>query len=239
MDSRFRMAITLALLVPLLAACVRDDPVHTCRGPDLGLDGTWFGAMEDDLGTLFTLEWRICGSRIVKHRLSGTDYGISGRLEVEAPGVYQARLSDGSQARLLTDPGRRYATMVSDFFDFAVLERGALRLPRFRYTDLDGHWAGRQVRQEGSQVALVASRAVCFSGFCDTLDADGFGATLDLPALEPDFGLYWGEFTASDGSRGIAGALLSADRHYAGSYTCPTGYGGDPWECRFGVYRRD
>lgn len=238
MTTSTRTVLALLLLVPLLSACVEDDRTYPCSGPDLGLDGTWFGAMEDDLGTLFTMEWRICGSGIVGHRLSGTDFGLTGHLASEAPGVYRAYLSDGSDARLLTDPGRRYGVMVSDFFDFAVLQRGAQGLPHFHFTDLDGVWFGRQARQSGSNLVLIQSSLYCGSGLCSTQEADGFNASVDFAELDRDFGLFRGSYTASSGSRGIAGALMSADGEFLGSYFCPYGYN-DPWQCRFGSQLRD
>jgi hypothetical protein len=238
MKARMKTLLALLLLAPLLSACVDNETDRSCRGPDLGLDGVWFGAMEDDLGSLFTLEWQVCGSRIIRHRLSGADYGLTGSLAREAPGVYRARLSDGSEARLLTDPARRHAVMVSDFFDFAVLERGARSLPRYRFGDLDGAWSGRQVRQSGDLLTLLESHASCGSGLCSTLDADGYSTLMDLFRLEHDFGLFLGDYTASSGGRGIAGAMLSPDLRFLGSYSCPYGYA-DPWQCRFGVYLRD
>ncbi|WP_018231151.1 hypothetical protein [Thioalkalivibrio thiocyanodenitrificans] len=236
MWSRWKIVLACVLLLPLLSACVEDTKVRGCHGV-LGLDGTWFGAMEDDAGSLFTLEWRICDDHIVRHRLSGSDFGITGYLLKEAHGVYRARFSDGSRARLFTDPGRRHGIMVSEFFDFAVLERHAPGLPRYRFRDIDGSWFGRQMRRHGGRLALTASEATCGSGLCSTLNADGFGMLMDLPLLERDFGLWWGDYTASSGS-GIAGAMLSPDREFMGTYSCPAGYS-DPWQCRFGVYRRD
>jgi hypothetical protein len=235
MRSSWKIWAALILLVPLLGACGGEEKPRSCDG-GLGLDGTWFGAMEDDLGSLFTMQWRVCDDRIVRQRISGVDYGTRGRLTWEAPGVYRTRFDDGTRARLLTDPSGRYGALVSEFFDFAVLEREAFALPRYRPGDLNGVWRGRQLRQSGSLLAVSDSRSDCASGFCSILDGDGDTMLLDLANLERDYGLWWGGYTGARGG-GIAGALMSADREFLGTYSCPAGYG-DPWDCRFGVYRR-
>jgi hypothetical protein len=235
MASRWRLALACVLLAPLLSACVAEDRPRGCHGK-LGLDGVWFGAMEDDQGSLFTLEWRVCGDRIVRYRLSGVDFDAGGRLVREAPGVHRARLGDGTRVRLFTAPGRRHGVMVSEFFDFAVLERGAVALPRYRFSDLDGGWTGRQVDLSGGLPVQAGSRSDCGSGYCSTLDADGFGTLLDLPWLERDFGHWWGTHTGPAGG-GIAGAMLSPDREFMGTYSCPAGYT-HAGQCRFGVYLR-
>lgn len=226
-----KLSLLLLLVLPLLSACgVDDEPA--CGSTPLGLDGTWFGAMEDDEGTLFTLEWRICGDRISAQRLSGVDYGVGGYLVRDGAGVYVAYLDDGTQSRLLTAPGLEHGLMVNEFFDFAVLERGARFLPRQRYTDLDGEWRGRFARLLPSATVLQSAWAWCGSGLCSQTRADGVSVLLDFDEFVPDFGLYRGDY-----AHGIAGALLSPDREVMATYTCPVGYR-SPADCGFALHWR-
>jgi hypothetical protein len=75
-----KIGILLSALLALAACDSERVVVVECQGPNLGLDGTWFGAMEDDGGDLFTLEWHICGDRITREVISGFSSGVSGRL---------------------------------------------------------------------------------------------------------------------------------------------------------------
>jgi len=95
----------------LLAACGTEgelEVVPRCPGPALGLDGDWFGTMEDEDGTLFTLAWEICGDRIVRETISGISGGIVGSLRYQGSGSFSAMLSDGTRLLMLTDPARRH-----------------------------------------------------------------------------------------------------------------------------------
>ncbi len=231
MNRGWRLGLVLLLLVPLLSACGEEVDL-ACGSTPLGLDGTWFGAMEDDQGTLFTLEWRICGDRISGQSLSGIDYGIGGHLVRDAPGVYVAYLDDGSEARLLTAPGRDHGLMVNEFFDFSVLERGARFLPRQRYSDLDGSWNGRHARLLPSVTLVQSAWAWCGSGLCSQTRADGVSVLMDFDEFVPDYGLYRGDY-----EYGIAGALLSPDREVMATYTCPVGYR-SPADCGFALHWR-
>ena len=234
------------LLTALLALAACDDRheevvVIGCAGPDLGLDGTWFGAMEDGGGDLFTLEWRICGDRITGEFISGFGSGLSGRLWPAGPGAWQGRLSDGTEFHLLTDPGRGHAMMVNDYFEFAVLEREALGLPGYFFSDLDGSWSGRHARLGWSSTeptAMWDAWMWCADGVCDREDGSGTFATLWFEELAAGYGLYRGDFVDSRNTDGIAGALMSPDLLFLGTYTCPFGYRG-PEDCTFGALNFD
>jgi hypothetical protein len=236
MPATAKIGILLTALLAL-AACDSERErvvVGDCSGPDLGLDGIWFGAMEDDGGDLFTLEWRICGDRITREFVSGFSTGVSGRLWQTGPGAWRGRLSDGTQFHMLTGPGRYHAMMVNDYFEFAVLEREALGLPGYFLSDLDGSWSGRHARLGWSSTELRDAWLLCAEGVCDSEDAGGTFATLWFDELDRDFGLYRGEFVDSRDAFGIAGALMSSDLLFLGTYTCPSGYRG-PADCTFGA----
>jgi hypothetical protein len=240
MPATAKIGILLTALLAL-AACGGERErvvVVDCPGPDLGLDGTWFGAMEDDGGDLFTLEWRICGDTITREIVSGFSTGISGRLWQTGPGAWRGRLSDGTEFHMLTDPGRRHAMMVNDYFEFAVLEHEALGLPRYFFSDLDGAWSGRHARLGRSSTELRDAWLLCADGVCDSEDAGGTFATLWFDELDRDFGLYFGEFVDSRDTFGFAGALMSSDLLFLGTYTCPSGYRG-PADCTFGALNFD
>jgi len=231
-----KLSLLLLLIVPLLSACGPDD-AEGCGAIPLGLDGTWFGALEDDQGSLFTLEWQVCGDRITRQRLSGQDFGVTGRLVHDGAGVYVVYLSDGSRSRLLTAPGLNHGLMVNDFFDFALIQRGAPIRPRYRFSDLDGSWTGRQARLLPASTQLQSAWAWCGSGFCSLSQADGGMAQVEFLEFNRDFGLYLGDYTDSWSNQGIAGALLSPDRQVLGTYTCAAGYQ-SPADCGFGLYWR-
>jgi hypothetical protein len=240
MTATAKIGILLTALLAL-AACNDDRErivIVDCAGPDLGLDGTWFGAMEDDGGDLFTLEWRICGDTITREIVGGFSSGVTGRLWQTGPGAWRGRLSDGTEFHMLTGPGRRHAMMVNDFFEFAVLERGALGLPRYFFSDLDGTWRGRHALFSSGSAQRWDAWAWCDAGVCDTEDSGGVFATMWFDILERDFGLYRGEFVDSLGAEGIAGALMSSDLLFLGTYTCPSGYQG-PADCIFGALSFD
>lgn len=231
---------TLLLALLALAGCDSETTVveYRCAGPDLGLDGNWFGAMEDDTGTLFTLQWEICGDRIVREAIGGFSSSVTGRLWPTGQGTWRGTLSDGTGFRMLTDTSRRHLMMVNDFFEFAVLERGARDLPGWFFSDLDGHWSGRHARLSWSSTSVQAAWALCGAGRCDTTEAGGVSATLWFDVLEEDFGMYRGEYLDSWGDEGIAGALMSPDLLFMGTYTCPFDYLG-PEDCTFGALRFD
>ena len=232
---------TLLLALLALAGCDSEterDPVASCTGPDLGLDGAWFGAMEDDTGTLFTLEWRVCGDEIAREVVGGFSSGVTGQLWQTGPGVWRGALSDGTELRMLTDPARRHAMMVNDVFEFAVLEREAIGLPGYFFSDLDGHWSGRHAWLGWGANQVQDAWALCGAGRCDTTEAGGVSATLWFDLLEEEFGMYRGEYLDSLGSDGIAGALMSPDLLFLGTYTCPLDYLG-PEDCTFGALRFD
>lgn len=229
-----KIGILLTALLALAACDSERVVVVECQGPNLGLDGTWFGAMEDDRGDLFTLEWHICGDRITREVVSGLSSGVSGRLWQAGPGAWRGRLSDGTEFQMLTNPGRNHAMLVTAFFEFAVLERGALGLPRYLFSDLDGVWSGRHARLGRSSTELRDAWLVCEAGVCDSEDARGIFATLWFDELDRDFGVYRGEFLDSRGAAGISGALMSPDLLFLGTYTCPAGFRG-PYDCTFGA----
>jgi hypothetical protein len=139
---------------------------------------------------------------------------------------------------MLTGPGRFHAMMVNDVFEFAVLERGALGLPRYFFSDLDGTWRGRHARFGANSAQLHDAWAWCEDGICDTEDTGGTFATLFFDELDRDFGRYLGEFVDAQDAAGVAGALMSSDLLFLGTYTCPTGYLG-PADCTFGALSFD
>ena len=240
MSATAKIGILLTALLAL-AACDSERErvvVVDCPGPDLGLDGIWFGAMEDDGGDLFTLEWRICGDSIAREIVSGFSSGVSGRLWQTGPGAWRGLLSDGTEFHMLTDPGRRHAMIVNDHFEFAVLEHGAPGLPGYFFSDLDGAWSGRHARLGWNSTELRAAWRLWADGVCDSEDAGGTFATLWFDELDRDFGLYFGEFVDSRDAFGIAGALMSSDLLFLGTYTCPSGYRG-PADCTFGALNFD
>ena len=231
-------ALLLAALA--LAGCQDETEVVVieCTTPDIGFDGRWFGAMEDDTGALFTLEWQVCGDRITREYVNGFASSVSGRLWQTGAGTFEGRLSDGTWFRLLADPARRHLVMVNDFFEFAVLERGAQDLPGWYFSDLDGQWSGREAYGDWRPAWVQDSWAVCGEGRCDTVAADGFAATLYFDVLEDAYGMYRGDFVDSLGQEGLAGALMSPDLLFLGTYTCPFGFAG-PDDCTFSGLRFD
>jgi hypothetical protein len=234
------LKIGTLLLVLLLAGCDSETVVveYHCTGPDFGLDGNWFGVMEDDTGTLFTLEWEVCGDRITREVVGGFSSAVTGRLWPTGPGAWRGRLSDGTEFRMLADASRRHLMAVNDFFEFAVLERGALGLPGWFFDDLDGHWSGRHARLTWTSLDVQQAWALCGAGRCDTTEASGVSATLWFDVLDESFGMYRGEYVDSWGNEGVTGALMSPDLLFLGTYTCPFDYLG-PEDCAFGALHYD
>jgi hypothetical protein len=236
-----RLKLAALLLAALALAGCDDDPeivVIDCGGPDLGFDGRWLGAMEDDTGALFTLEWHVCGDRITREYVNGFASGVSGQLWQTGAGAWEGRLSDGTWFRLLADPARRHFVLVNDVFEFAVLERGAEGLPGWFFTDLDGQWSGREAYGDWRPSNVQQSWAVCGEGRCDTVAADGYAATLYFDGLDEAYGMYRGDFVDSLGREGIAGALMSPDLLFLGTYACPFGFEA-PDDCTFSGLRFD
>jgi hypothetical protein len=235
------LKIGILLLATLgLAGCGSETTVIEvhCTGPDLGLDGHWFGAMEDDSGALFTLEWEVCGDRITREIVGGLSSAVSGRLWQTRPGAWRGVLSDGTEFRMLTGASRRHLMMVNDYFEFAVLERGARGLPGWFFDDLDGHWSGRHARVTWNSMDVRTAWALCGAARCDSSEAGGVSATLWFDELDREFGMYRGEYLDSWGEEGIAGALMSPDRLFLGTYTCPFGFLGLE-DCTFGALQYD
>ena len=229
--------LLLICVLPFLAACGSESR-PACEGPDLGLDGIWFGAMEDDEGTLFTMEWHICRSTITREIISGFSSGVTGSLRNDGSGRWSGILSDGTEFRMLTDRTRGHATVITDWFEFAVLERHAVALPRYFFSDLDGNWSGLHGWQAWPAMQVDDAWMACGAGLCTSYEAGGISATLEFESLDRDFGAYRGLYHDSLGEQGIAGALMSADLLFLGTYTCPFEYRG-PEDCTFGALRFD
>ncbi len=206
--------------------------------PTLGLDGTWFGAMEDADGTLFTLEWRIQGERLTREVIAGQSTGVRGDLWRVAPGQLEGRLSDGTWVRLLLSDTRDHALLVTEVFEFAVLTREARALPRFLFADLDGRWQGRQAWEAWFDGERARATAFCAAGDCEIVADDDVVTDLVFTRLDPDYGLFRGRFADSLGDSGIAGALISADLLFLGTYSCAID---DlfPEDCTFGAFSFD
>lgn len=236
---------SLHIFAGLIIACVALSGCRIEAGtgstvppPTLGLDGTWFGAMEDPDGTLFTLEWRIQGEHLIREVLAGQPSGARGELWRVAPGQLEGVLSDGTWVRLLVSGDRRHALLVTDLFEFAVLTRDALTLPRFQFADLDGRWRGRQAWADWFDGEVVRASAFCGAGTCEILAEDGVITDLVLTQLDRTYGLYRGGYADSLGDSGIAGALVSADLLFMGTYSCPIDYL-FPEDCTFGAFSFD
>lgn len=238
MPATAKLCILLTALLAL-AGCDDERVVFVdCPGPDLGLDGRWFGTMEDDGGDLFTLEWHVCGDSITGEFVSDFNTGVSGRLWQTGPDAWRGRLSDGTEFHLLTDPERRHAMMVNEYFEFAVLEHDAVGLPLYYFSDLDGAWTGRHARLGWNSAELEDAWMLCAEGVCDSEDSGGTFATLWFDGLDGDYGLFRGEFVDSRDEFGLAGALMSSDLLFLGTYACPAGYLG-PEDCTFGALNFD
>jgi hypothetical protein len=226
----------LALLLVLLSACRVEGELAApaCPGPSLGLDGDWFGTMEDEDGTLFTLEWRICGERISRELLSGINGGMTGWLNGDGLATFSGQLADGTELRIVASTDRRHMVVVTDYFEFAVLQRSALRLPVFAFADLDGRWRGRHARVDWNTTWLYDATAECRDGICDSRESGGVTARASFSRLDTVYGAFRGSYTDSFGERGPAGALMSADTLFVGTWTCPFDYRG-PEDCTFGA----
>ena len=228
----------IAVGAVLLAGCGGSSPDDECDGPALGLDGRWFGSVENASGLLDSLEWQICGSQIIDERLSGIDFGITGSLVAEGAGVYSLRFSDGVRGWLIADDRERYGLVITQAGEFALLQRGAIALPLYFYEDLDGVWSGWEAQTSGQAITLAAAASLaCSFGFCSASAADGWNATLDFPFFDSAFGLWQGDY-ADVFDSGIAAALLSPDRRQVATYACPEGFSW-PRDCRFAVLGLD
>lgn len=217
------------------------------QSPSLGLDGTWFGTEETDVGNLVALRATVSGNRVTQLVVDGADTGLTGSITPISgrPNFYDLVLSDGTEGGFLIDSSRNYAVFLDEEFNFGVLQRGATALPNAAAADIFGRsFAGVTVLVDGSFTitdVLDSSVAVAADGTFQGSYAGGtnFSSATALTLLDSTFGAWGGEYDANGPSGPDSGPLrvfVSPDKQFIGVWACSAG-GSFPVDCTFSVWR--
>jgi len=163
-----------ASVVVLLAACGSDDNDFTQEPPraDVNLDqlaGTWFGTF-DDKSTVRTFEFTVdAAGGMTGVKLEGADQGLTGSITkaTEVPRAFRFALTSGSTpvatGMMMVDPAGAHMLYLSEHSEFGVLQKGAIELPTYALTDIDGAWSGDtlQTAPDFTTFAHLDSSAQC------------------------------------------------------------------------------
>ena len=234
---RFAAAAVLILSLGACGGGSSDGSGFVVGAPMQQLDGAWFGSLEDPVGGLHTYQVTVSGDAVSQILIDGVDQGLTGTITKESDVLFSLVLSDGAEAGFIVDAAVQHAVFVDDSFNFAVVQKGVSGLPVFLVNDVDGNWSGNTIITDFVISSEFASTASCTNLLC-TASGNGVNASIDLSgSFDATFGQWAGTFNNSAGESGVARALLSADKLFAGSYTCDNA-GSFPDACDFSAWVR-
>ncbi|MEM9383311.1 MAG: hypothetical protein AAGB93_25440 [Planctomycetota bacterium] len=237
----------LLALAALLGATACSSGGGDAQPASLGLDGTWFGTEETDVGDLVALRATVSGSRVTQIVVDGADTGLTGSITPipGRPNFYDLALSDGTEGGFLIDSTQTYAVFLDEDFNFGVLQRGASTLPNAGATDIYGRtYEGRTVFIDASfsiTDVLDSTVTVAVDGTFQGSYAGGttFTSAAALTLLDATFGAWGGAYDATGPMGPDSGPLrvfASPDKQFIGAWACSSG-GSFPVDCSFSVWR--
>jgi hypothetical protein len=210
------------------------------------LAGTWLGTLEDTTRTgLHTVRITISGSAIAENSRDGVASNLAGSVAKDGLQLFRFQLdnpgkTDPSHGILLVDSTTTYLVFINNFFDFAVLEKGAAALPAFASSDVNGSWNGYTSTVTGDFMAPTqeVTSSTCTYPTCNGKGRASVTRAETFTQFATDLGRASGTFADSPGqTSGTARMFLSADKAFAGTWTCAT-VASFPDTCDFSVWRR-
>ena len=212
--------------------------------PVSSLQGTWYGTLEDFNYDLYVFQVTVDSNGLVtSETLSGSATGITHTISALSahPNIFSLAGSDGSAGGFYVDSDVKYAVIVDDNWNVAVLQKGAVSHPTYTSTDVVGSWSGFEVELDanfdlvdtsGSNATVLNNLTFSGSNKWDTFAGD---FTCGLCGYDPSYGLF--VFRLTSPASGYVSTFISPDGAFAGGYACPDS-GFYPEDCTFSAWRK-
>jgi len=244
----FSYWLALALLLAVLAACGGGGGGGGGGGAAQAapLEGTWFGAAEDETGQLHAVKLTMNGTRVTSFAVDGVDQGGSGPLSQDEPQVYSAVLTFGNdqlQVVFFSDPAAAHVVYLDNFFRFGVLQKNATTLPAYANIDINGKWRGISVFTDFKEYQSAPSSSICIVGTCSATEVDDRMTEAFTQGFDSVFGRWLGTTTINLNTgpevTKISRVFVSPDKTFAGVWRCLVGATGDvlfPGKCTYSAW---
>lgn len=233
--STFRTVLLLGL-ISLLTACLHDDD----SGSAPGLDGTWFGTLEDSGYVMSTVQVTISGNTITSVYEDGYNMGITGTITQESSNIgaklYSFVLSDTTEGGFYADDTKNYIAFIDDDASFGVLQKGATALPTYTENDIISSWSGYTVELD-SWLNITdeynSAASVDIYGYVTSTNpyATSTGSITTWHS-------YWGYYEGSYSNLYESGnfkTFMSPDKQFMASWACS---GSWPSYCSFSAWSK-
>lgn len=227
----FRTVLILGL-VTLLTACLHDDD----NGP--GLDGTWYGTLEDSGYVMHTVQVTISGNGITAVYQDGINQGLTGTITAEPSDIgaklYSFVLSDTTEGGFYADDTRNYIVFIDDDASFGVLEKNATFLPTYTESDVVSPWTGYTVELDSYlYVTDEYNSTATINIFGDITSTNPYTTSVGSISIWHSFwGYYRGTYSNSYETGDFA-AFVSPDKQFMASWACsgiwPSGCSYSAW----------
>jgi hypothetical protein len=199
-----------------------------------GLNGTWGGIAEDVDLDMATISATIEDRSISRFEIDGVVTGETAVITQLEPDVFDYLSNFGVIGGFLTDPGKSYAVVVNEDWDFAVVQKGA-SAPYGTATivDLGGSWVGSVSGFFDNTYYRYPATGECGSGFCiftatgpvvdenGTILADLTGTQATWEVSHRASLAFDATISNSLGGGGSGAGFLSKDKRFFGAYGCP------------------
>src|SRR5262245_27531659 len=242
----FSYWLCLALFLAVLAACGGGGGGAGGGTQGAPLEGTWFGAAEDETGQLHAVRMTVAGSKVTSFAVDGGELGGSGPISQDEPQVFSAVLTFPTgqlQVVLLTDPTGTHFVYLDNFFRFGVLQKNAATLPQYSTIDINGKWRGISAFTDFHEYQSDPSSAICIVGTCSVTEVGDRMTEAFTQGFDSVFGRFLGTTTIKPNTgpdvAKISRAFVSPDKTFAGVWRCLVGADGTvlfPGKCTYSAW---
>ncbi len=233
----------------LLSACLPgiDDTETGVLLEDL--KGTWSGAIIDSSGTISTVAVTVSsGGDITSIVQGGTSTGLTGSLKKKDDNNFSFTLSDDTDGGFLVDDAAKHLAFIDDGYGYGVLQKNADTLPGYSTLDLNGFWSGFSVQVDyylSITDSYHSSATVETTGSYPYITgSDKYGSfSAQTSTSNSTWGYWTGTWSNDSGESGNMLAMLSADKMFAGSWACASGFSSgiriyDASYCTFAMWNK-
>lgn len=209
------------------------------EGGNVGnLQGTWFGVLEDDSGTLETFSIEIDGSgNVVDVKIGGVSTGNTGFINEDWDEHLFYFFLDSPSGNppyggiMIVDSSFHYAIYGESGPFIAVLEKGAVSLPSYASSDIVGNYSGGGYEFAydpvddiwtwgGDPVSMAVNQSLIFSG---SAPGESFSGDFDPTLRSSTYGGYVGSVHSSRPIDLDIKALVSPDKKFVAAYAAEIG----------------
>lgn len=215
----------------LLTACLPGTEEKKDNGLSVSsLEGVWYGVYADANSYLHTLEISMNSKGdIYSLLIDGVSTHDTGKVKKEGKYNFSYALSDSSVGGFLADSAGQHMGFLAEDYSYGVLQKGATGLPTFSATDITSAWKGYTVEVDYN-LAVVKSYSSDVSistngDFSGSQNNSTFSG--NLYEFSTTHGYWAGGWSDDEGNSGNAVVWLSADKTFAASWGCLSGYASD------------